>query len=284
MKHQLRSELGVREPVQCVTVLGIRLAYSDPDARSSLPIVICLHAIGHGGRDFDEFRSHFSKDYRIITLDWPGQGNSDDDHEAASVSRYTELFTNFVGQLKLEKFFILGNSIGGGVAIRYASENPEKVKALILCNPAGLDQGGFFARIFIGWIERRMRSGTKKEESFRDWFKRYYHKVLITDESADERERIIASAYEIAPILEQAWRSFRMPEGDLRSLIPQVKMPVLFAWAEKDGYVQWSRCKEAVEKFVNRKVVLFKAGHAPFLETSSEFNTAAELFFNSLKR
>jgi pimeloyl-ACP methyl ester carboxylesterase len=279
---ELRRKVGVREPVQYVIIDGVRLAYSDPDSRSALPIVIALHAIGHGGRDFEAVRKHFARKYRIITLDWPGQGNSGSDHEAASVSRYTKLFTNFIKKQNLDHFVILGNSIGGGVAIKYAAENPRKVKALILSNPAGLDEGGFFAKIFIWWIEGKMRSGTSMDESFYEWFKDYYHEVLITDRAAPQRDRIIASGYEIAPILEQAWHSFRQPEGDLRDLIPKIKLPVLFAWAKDDSYVQWSRCREAVETFENKKVEFFKAGHAPFLETPDEFNALAEHFLDSL--
>ena len=127
-----------------------------------------------------------------------------------------------------------------------------------------------------------MHAGSEQVDSFYDWFKEYYHKVLITDEAALERERIVASGFEIAPILEQAWQSFGQPDGDLRALIPKIQMPVLFAWAKKDQYVQWSRCRGAVEKFSNKKVEFFEAGHAPFLETPAAFNTAAEHFLNTL--
>ncbi len=277
-----RKEVGVREPVQYVWIESVRLAYSDPDSTSGLPIIIALHAIGHGGRDFEAVQKYFAGKYRIITLDWPGQGNSGPDQEPASVFRYTKIFANFILKLKISDFVILGNSIGGGVAIMYASENPSKVKALILSNPAGLDKGGFFAPIFIWWIERKMKSGTAMEDSFRSWFSDYYHQVLITEQSASQRERIIASAYEIAPILEQAWHSFRQPEGDLRSFIPNITMPVLFAWAKEDRYVQWSRCRQAVEKFENKKIEFFKAGHSPFLETPDEFNASAHRFLESL--
>jgi len=277
-----RHEVGVREPLQYANTNGVQLAYSDPDSESGLPILIALHAIGHGGRDFETVQQHLIGKYRVITLDWPSQGNSGPDQKPASVSRYTQLFTNFVEKKNLRSFVILGNSIGGGVAIKYTSENPNKVRALILSNPAGLDEGGFFAKIFIWWIERKMHSGVLMDESFQEWFSDYYHKVLITQQSAPQRDRIIKSGYEIAPILEQAWHSFRQPDGDLRSLIPKIKTPVLFAWAKEDGYVQWSRCKEAVEKFENKKIEFFKAGHAPFLEVPHEFNKSAEHFLDSL--
>jgi len=128
-----------------------------------------------------------------------------------------------------------------------------------------------------------MRSGTEMESSFAGWFSEYYDKVLIMNQAAEERARIVASAYEIAPIFEQAWHSFRQPAGDLRRLIPKIKMPVLFAWAKDDGYVQWSRCKEAVDRFINKKVILFDGGHAPFLEVPEKFNKEAEIFLESLR-
>jgi hypothetical protein len=55
----LGEEVGVREPRSFVNLSGVQLAYSDPNMDSNLPVIICLHAIGHGGRDFEAFKSAF---------------------------------------------------------------------------------------------------------------------------------------------------------------------------------------------------------------------------------
>jgi pimeloyl-ACP methyl ester carboxylesterase len=102
-------------------------------------------------------------------------------------------------------------------------------------------------------------------------------------EAAARRDAIVASAYEIAPRLAEAWDSFRRPDADLRPLIPRVTMPVLFAWAAEDRLVSFARSREAIERFPNHRVVMFRAGHSPFLETPRDLNAAVAAFLEGLR-
>jgi pimeloyl-ACP methyl ester carboxylesterase len=60
---------------------------------------------------------------------------------------------------------------------------------------------------------------------------------LIKEPAQEERERIVRSAYETAPILEQAWMSFARPEENLYPILPEIRCPVLIAWAKDDFVV-----------------------------------------------
>ena len=250
---------------------GLRLAYHDPDAASEKPAVVCLHAIGHGSRDFEAFRSFFKDTYRVVTLDWPNHGRSESDSVAVSIERFSYILDHFIRSLKLKKFVIVGNSIGGGAAVKFATSQHPRLKGLILCNPAGLDKGGILAYRFSLFIERQMHLGSQKKRSFSGWYRRYYKNILITEKSREQRERIIESCYEMAESAEQAWRSFRSPESSLRKFVTGVRVTTVFAWAKKDRIVRWSRCKAAVNRFQKKQILFFDAGHAPFLETPEEF-------------
>ncbi|MEM7018593.1 MAG: alpha/beta hydrolase [Pseudomonadota bacterium] len=57
---------------------------------------MCLHAIGHGARDFEKLADIVGNEVEIIALDWPGQGRSGEDTESASAERYCELLEGFV--------------------------------------------------------------------------------------------------------------------------------------------------------------------------------------------
>lgn len=278
-----RHALASVDPRTTVDVLGVSLAVHDSDPTGTKPAIVCLHAIGHGGRDYAAFAATFEADYRIITVDWPGHGASSVDREPASAARYGELFAALVGQLELETFVIVGNSIGGAVAISYAAKHPEWVAGLILANPAGLDPGGFFSSLYIKHLERKFRAGVAGQPRFQTWFDDYYDDILRTPVAQEHRRKIVDAGYEMAPVLEQAWRSFRSPQADLRRLIPKVSMPVLFAWARKDRRVRWSRNEAAVRTFPNAKVVHFDVGHSPFLEVPEAFNAAAAEFLSSLE-
>jgi 4,5:9,10-diseco-3-hydroxy-5,9,17-trioxoandrosta-1(10),2-diene-4-oate hydrolase len=129
---------------------------------------------------------------------------------------------------------------------------------------------------------RHFRAGADGDASFREWFSDYSSKILVTPEAAAHRQAIVDAGYETAPRLVEAWESFRRPEADLRPIIPRVTMPVLFAWASKDELVSWSRNKDSIEAFPNRRIRQFPAGHSPFLETPTEFAAEAAAFLKTL--
>src|SRR3989442_4919142 len=79
-----RAAVGATAPWREAQVDGVRLAYDDD---GSGPAIVCLHAIGHGAGDF-ALRTRLRGRYRFVALDWPGQGNSADDHQPASAGRY----------------------------------------------------------------------------------------------------------------------------------------------------------------------------------------------------
>ena len=172
-------------------------------------------------------------------------------------------------QLGVIKLTLLGNSIGGAVAIEYASRHPAQVERLILANPGGLDPGGFIARLFIGNLEAHFHDGAEGVASFKPWFERYYDGILVTEAAKARKALIVEAGWESAPILEQAWHSFGQPEADLRAKAKGLSMPVLVTWASKDELIQWSRNREAVETIPKVRVVQLEAGHAPFQRRSS---------------
>jgi len=263
-----------------VNVLGTSLAVHDSAPDSDKPTIVCMHAIGHGGSDFASFERTFADRYRIVTIDWPGQGASLRDREPASAQRYTTLLTAVIEALSLRNVILFGNSIGGSCAVRYAAQVPSNVRALILANSAGFDEspGGFLPGLFIGHIEKKMARGAAGDPAFQAWFRDWYADVLVTPAARLQRDAIVASAYEIAPVLREAWSSFKRADADVRALAAKLSMPVFVGWAEQDRIIRWSRSRAAIERIPHVEVHLFPAAHAAFLETPDDFAEAAENF------
>ena len=186
-----RFALGVAEPFTHIPVEGVELAVHDSEPLGSPKLILlCLHAIGHGGGDFVGIEHSVQARWRVISIDWPGQGHSGPDPVPASAARYAQLLTALISQLSLEHVVLLGNSIGGAAALTYAAAYPETVTALILANPGGLnpDATGFLAGLFIGHLVGRFEAGIRQEASFEPWFRDYYESILITQSSASRRE------------------------------------------------------------------------------------------------
>jgi len=270
-----RASVGATRPWKESVVDGVRLAYDDAGTG---PPLLCLHAIGHGARDFGDLRAALGGRYRVLALDWPGQGNSGDDPVPASAGRYAELLSGFVESLGIPELVVLGNSIGGAAAVRFAVAAPRRVRGLVLVNPGGLDRVDRTARLVTGAMTRFFRAGARRAWWYPTLFALYYRAVLPEAAARAQRDRIVASAFEIAPVLTQAWSSFGRPDADTRELATALRCLVFVAWAKKDRIIQLRRNRPTIDRIPNVRFEEFPAGHAPFLECPDRFRASLEAF------
>src|SRR5262249_47812346 len=256
---ELRKLCGVGVPAAHVAVDGVRLAYTD--GGRGVPVV-CLHAIAHGGGDFAGLQERFTGRFRFVVLDWPGQGCSGDDHQPASAERYADLLAQFLDRLEIPDAVLLGNSIGGAAAMRYAATHPRRVRGLVLANAGGLAPVNTTARLFCTAMARFFRAGGRGAWWYGRAFAAYYRTILREPGALVQRQRIIAAGYETAPVLAQAWTSFAQPQADLRALAPRLTCPVLCTWARDDRIVSYARSQPAIATFPNARVELLRGGHS----------------------
>ena len=273
--ERARTALGAGAAAKRVTIDGVRLAYRDEGAG---PPLLCLHSIAHGSRDFEGLCERMRSRYRVIALDWPGHGASDDDHEPASATRYAALLAGFVEAVALPPLVLLGNSIGGAAALGYAAAHPAHVRALVLVDSGGLVPVGAAARLMTSVMARLFAAGAHGARWFPRAFALYYRLVLPAAPARAQRERIVAAARESAPTLAQAWASFGTPDADLRALAAALGCPVLVAWARSDRVIPLLLTRRALERIRDAEIVTFPGGHAPFLECPERFFPVLEGF------
>jgi pimeloyl-ACP methyl ester carboxylesterase len=272
-----RQQLGVRPPHRFCEVDGIRLAFRQSGQGRE---VVCLHAIGHGGGDFDAVVEALASRYRVTVLDWPSHGWSGYDAAPPGVARYGELLAAFIAELGLDHVVLIGNSIGGGAAIHYAHAAPEKVAALVLANPAGMIEPTPRSRRAVGIMARFFSAGVSRRWWFTPAFALYYRLVLPKAPARARRAAIIAARHEIASLLAQAWRGFAEPSSDLRSAAAALSCPVLFTWAMRDRFVRYELCRAAIATVPKGTLKKFDAGHSPFLETPEAFIASVSRFLD----
>jgi len=278
----LRTAVGVSDPWRETTVDGVRLAFSD-EGCGATPALVCLHAIGHGGSDFDRLRARWRERRRVLTVDWPGQGRSGPDRQRCSAARYEALLAAFLDAVDVERVVLLGNSIGGATALRYAAHFPERVAGLVLENPGGLDRNDDrAARLALAMMARFFAAGARGAWWFPSAFALYYRTVLPRAGAAAQRRKIVAAGRELAPLLLDAWRSFAAPDADARALAAQVPCSVLVVWATRDRFVQLRRARPTIATFPHAHLVTFPAGHAPHLETPDAFDAELDRFLGTV--
>jgi pimeloyl-ACP methyl ester carboxylesterase len=273
-----RLQVGVPEGSAELDIDGVRIAVAR-EGRG--PTVVCLHAVGHGGRDFEAFSEAVKGRFEIVRVDWPGQGRSGDDPgHPASAARYADLLSGVLRALGVDRPIIIGNSIGAAAAVIYASRAP--VRGLVLCDPGGFVAVDVRTRAFCGAFARFFSAGARRAGWFGAAFALYYRLVLPSEAAGAQRRRIVASAYEIAPVLTQAWRSFGEPEADIRALAADLTVPVWFAWARHDRVIPASLCMPAIRRMKAASLTFFAGGHAAFLEQPEAFAAGFERFVANL--
>ncbi|HEY0436475.1 MAG TPA: alpha/beta hydrolase [Phenylobacterium sp.] len=274
-----RWELGVPAGSPLIEVDGVRLAVAR-EGRG--PVIVCLHAVGHGGGDFAALTAAMRDRFEVIRLDWPGQGRSQDDlAHPASAARYADLLEGLLQKLGVVRPVIVGNSIGAAAAILYAARRP--VRGLVLCDSGGLVAVGATVRRFTRAFGAFFRAGARGAWWYPAAFALYYRMVLPAPAARGQRARVIASSREIAGVLEQAWLSFGREHADIRAVAAGLETPVWFAWARSDRVIPLSLCRPAIEAMRQATVSVFAGGHAPFLEQPAAFLAGFESFLGRLE-
>jgi 4,5:9,10-diseco-3-hydroxy-5,9,17-trioxoandrosta-1(10),2-diene-4-oate hydrolase len=211
--------------------------------------------------------------FEFVAIDWPGHGASPGGDSPVTAARFAEILRAVLDELRLLRAVIIGSSIGGAAAILYTAQQPDRVSALVLCNPGGLQPVGVIARLVCRRMAAFFASGERHEVAYPQRFRRYYEcEVLSSPAAAWRREEIIADADGTAGLLRQAWEGFASSESDLRPLAPRLSAPVMFAWAKRDRYIAWSRSKRAAVSVPQHIVRFFDGSHCAFLEDPDRFD------------
>lgn len=119
----------LRLPIRSVTVDGHRIAYLEAGQG---PPVILIHGFGGSMWQWEYQHAVLSSTHRIINLDLLGSGLSDKPDLAYTPDQMVEFFRGFMDAVGLPRATLIGNSMGGGLAIAMALAHPERVDRLVL--------------------------------------------------------------------------------------------------------------------------------------------------------
>lgn len=263
--------------IEKVTIDGVALHV---DSVGTGTAVLCLHAVGHDGHDFDALSQRLGHSYRFVRLDWPGQGQSASDHQPAGAARYAELAEGVIDALGLVSPVILGNSIGGAAAIRIAARRP--VRGLVLCDGGGLVEVTPAVARICRFFEGFYAAGARGAWWFGPAFALHYSIILRGAAARAQRKRIVKAAKRSAPVLREAWASFGRPDADVRRLAAGLDVAIWVAWAKRDSILPLKYCLPAIKQLRNYTLTVFEGGHSPFLEQPDAFATGFEDFMKGL--
>jgi pimeloyl-ACP methyl ester carboxylesterase len=235
-------------PSQFVVIDGVRLHFRD---EGSGPPVVLLHANYASLFMWEPWAAALKTRYRVIRVDLPAHGLTGPEPTGDySLQRIQSLFEGFVDERGLQRFTVIGTSIGGTVAMRYAADHPERVERLGLISP--------------GSLEKRVRGRTTPAQVPRvaDLITRVtpksFTRYMLTNDYGDPAR--------VSEAVVDEWWSMWMREGNRSAMlgllrqyvsggvedkIRAVRAPVLLMWGGRNKRVPLPLAYETRDLLVN---------------------------------
>ncbi|MBB3051252.1 4,5:9,10-diseco-3-hydroxy-5,9,17-trioxoandrosta-1(10),2-diene-4-oate hydrolase [Prauserella isguenensis] len=269
------------------TADGLRLHYHEAGTEHA-DTVILLHGGGPGASAWSNFSRNIpelAKTFRTIAVDQPGFGRSDKPtgHPQYFVHSSSAV-VGLMDALGIEKAHLIGNSLGGGAAVRLALDHPDRAGRLVLMGPGGLSVN-LFAPDPTEGVKNLARfaapPGPSKEKLEEFLRVMVYDQSLITDELVEERFAA-ASTPESLAAMGAMGASFAGPDYELGMLwreAHRLRQRVLLIWGREDRVNPLDGALVALKTIPRAQLHVFgRCGHWAQLECFDEFNRIATDF------
>lgn len=239
------------------------------------PPLVLIHTIRTQLDYYEKLVPLLSEHYQVITLDLPGHGQSSIPSEAYTEAFFRQATKEFITKLDLKDVTLVGESIGGVLALTVSTELPDRIKQVVSLNPYdyGENFGGGIRRSKNGWlvglfsifgeytIEPRIVTSAVLKGGFYDPIN--LPQDLLTEFSlTGKREGYRRAEYSVF----KHWKTWI----DARDLYPTVNTPVTLIYGSDD----WSKTEERVS---NQRAIagakmftIEKSGHFTALEKPEE--------------
>ena len=269
---QRRSADLVRKEVQ---VDDHRIVYLEGGTGET---IVLLHGFG-GYKDQWTAFAKYLKGYHLVIPDLPGFGESSQvPTDNYSVESQVGRIDRFVEVLKLDKFHMAGNSLGGAYAATYGAKHPGKVLTLALLDTAGAPSQN--KSEFVLQLEKGNN--------------------LLLAGNAEDVEKLLALVYAKRPPIPPAfmkiliadhlahtgfnrkiWNDCQPFQFSLAPFLPRIQAPVFILWGDQDKVTDVGGVAFLEKNLKNYRTVIMKdTGHVPMIERPEETAKAYRSFLN----
>lgn len=231
------------------------------------PLVL-LHGLFGALSNFKDLIEYFKQHYKVVV---PMLPLFDLDLLHTSVGGLAKYVHRFLEARDYKNIHLLGNSLGGHVALVYLLKHPERTKSLILTGSSGLFENGMGDT----YPKRGDYEYIRKKTEFT-----FYDPKMATKELVDEVFSITNNRIRVIKIIALAKSAIRNNLGDELS---NIKQPTLLIWGNNDNVTPPFVAREFQKLIPNSELhFVDKCGHAPMMEVPEEFNAILHKFLKKL--
>lgn len=272
-KEELRTSAS-----QFMNWRGAELHYTDEG--SGFPVMM-IHGFGGSYHNFKPLADIMKKQYRVICVDLPGFGLSDFPAVKEGenyLQDYRDYISFFMDTMHLDSVYVIGNSMGGAVTWMSAIDHPDKVKKIVLLNPAGYDSeeiSGKLAMFKFKSVRQVFEKGMPLFMSEQGLSKVYYNDSLASKQTALINNKFTNREGNITHMLNLALAK-QFPDT---AYIKQVHCPTLVVWGNEDEIIPVAHAQRFQRDIQGSELLIFeKCGHCPMMEMPEETAQAAHQF------
>ena len=281
--EDLKKEYA-NEESEFITIDGMQVHYRDEGI--GFPIVL-LHGTAASLHTWDAWTEQLIKNYRVIRLDLPAFGLTGPNKNADySIESYTRFLAQFLEKIKVDKFYLAGNSLGGNIAWNYAAEHPDKVAKLILIDASGLPtnkpQPAIFKMAKTPILNSLFLYLTPQFIIRKNIEQVYGNKLKVTDSLITRYHKMSLRTGNRKAFIDRAKIDFNLNKKSNLAKLKSVKSPTLLIWGAKDTWIPLENGKRMDSLLPNSKLVILKnSGHVPMEENPEESLVFLNIFLNN---
>jgi pimeloyl-ACP methyl ester carboxylesterase len=270
---------------RAIRVNGLSLHYLDWGPPTAPPVVL-LHGITGHARMWDHLAERLVPDRRVLALDQRGHGDSDpapdDDYRVATMA---DDLAAFVSGLGLDRFALLGHSMGGRIAIQYAAAHAARLERLIV-----VDIGPEIELAGLQRVRDMMAQSPERIESL-EWAVEYIRRANPRQDPHLLRERVRHGlrrlpegglTWKYAKGLRDMMRAGRRDVVDLWEPLPRIPCPTLIVRGADSDILSPEVAKKMTGRLPEGRLVeIAGAGHTVPADRPEDFVRQVRAFLES---
>jgi pimeloyl-ACP methyl ester carboxylesterase len=261
---------------------GANVHYHDQGPRNALTVLL-LHGTNASLHTWEPWVRELGDQFRMISVDLPGHGLTGavpgDDYSQEGMAKFVD---EFMTALNVSHFAIAGNSMGGGVAARYAINHPERLSHLILIDAGGMPSDtpsdtGLGLRLARTPVVQNLMLYVTPRSLFEDTLKKAFaDDKLVTPEMVDRYWELNRRAGNRAASLK---RFQTQSDSFVQDSAYKIKIPTLILWGELDTLTPRDMGDKYAMAIKGSKLIVYKnVGHIPMEEVAGPSARAVREF------
>lgn len=191
--------------------------------------ILILHGWGSSSKNWSSVKKFLEEGgLKVYNPDLPGFGKSPAPKKPWAVDDYVSWVESYCKKTKLTKFFLMGHSFGGGIAVRFASLHPDKVERLILVDPAIVRVRTL--KYYLG-VTAAKAGNIVLSVPFFSWLKPLLRRVMYKLLGTRDYQKLDLES--TASSMKETFK--KVVEEDLSKYLPAVEARTLVVWGEDDN-------------------------------------------------